>query len=65
MKEIKFIGHLITSKGLKPDPEKARDILDMPKTNQRFWCEENHRIRYFPKHVFFDFFHFQRMFVFI
>jgi hypothetical protein len=31
MKEVKFIGHLITSKGLKPDPEKVRDILDMPK----------------------------------
>jgi hypothetical protein len=31
MKEVKFIGHLITSKGLKPDPEKVRAILDMPK----------------------------------
>ena len=31
MKEVKIIGHLITSKGLKPDPEKARAILDMPK----------------------------------
>jgi hypothetical protein len=31
MKEVKFIGHLITSKGLKPDPEKVRAILYMPK----------------------------------
>ena len=31
MKEVKFIGHLITSKGFKPDPEKVRAILDMPK----------------------------------
>ena len=31
MKEVKFIGHLITRKGLKPDPEKVRAILDMPK----------------------------------
>jgi hypothetical protein len=31
MKEVKFIGHLITSKGLKPDPEKVGAILDMPK----------------------------------
>ena len=30
MKEVKFIGHLITSRGLKPDPEKVRAILDMP-----------------------------------
>jgi hypothetical protein len=28
MKEV--IGHLITSKGLKPDTEKVRAILDMP-----------------------------------
>ena len=31
MKEVNFIGHLITSKGLNPDPEKVRAILDMPK----------------------------------
>ena len=31
MKEVKFIGHIITTKGLKPDPEKVRAILDMPK----------------------------------
>ena len=31
MKEVKFIGHLMTSKGLKPDPAKVRAILDMPK----------------------------------
>ena len=31
MKEIKFIGHLITSKGFKPHPEKVPAILDMPK----------------------------------
>jgi hypothetical protein len=31
MKEVNFIGHLITSKGLNPDPEKVRAIRDMPK----------------------------------
>ncbi|CAG2188277.1 unnamed protein product [Mytilus edulis] len=31
MKEVKFIGHLITNKGLKMDPEKVRAVLEMPK----------------------------------
>jgi hypothetical protein len=28
MKEVKFIGHLIMSKGLKPDPEKVCAMFD-------------------------------------
>lgn len=31
LKEVKFIGHLITNKGLKMDPEKLRAVLEMPK----------------------------------
>ena len=31
LKEVKFIGHLITNEGLKMDPEKVRAVLDMPK----------------------------------
>lgn len=31
LKEVKFIGHLITNKGLKMDPEKIRAVLEMPK----------------------------------
>ncbi|VDI51087.1 Hypothetical predicted protein [Mytilus galloprovincialis] len=31
MKEVKFIGHLITNKSLKMDPEKVRAVLEMPK----------------------------------
>ena len=30
MKEVKYLGHLITSEGVRPDPEKISDILDMP-----------------------------------
>ena len=28
--EVKYVGHLITSKGLKPDPEKVKAIKEMP-----------------------------------
>ena len=28
--EVKYLGHLITSEGIKPDPEKISDILQMP-----------------------------------
>lgn len=31
MKEVKFIGHLITNKGLKMDPKKVHAVLEMPK----------------------------------
>ena len=31
MTEVKFIGHLITNKGLKMDPEKVCTVLEMPK----------------------------------
>ncbi|CAB4003659.1 Hypothetical predicted protein [Paramuricea clavata] len=29
--EVTFMGHLLTDEGLKPDPEKVRAILEMPK----------------------------------
>ncbi|VDH93893.1 Hypothetical predicted protein [Mytilus galloprovincialis] len=31
LKESRFIGPLVTSEGLKPDPEKIRAVMDMPK----------------------------------
>ncbi|XP_063441937.1 uncharacterized protein K02A2.6-like [Mytilus trossulus] len=31
LKEVRFIGHLVTSEGLKPDPENIRAVIDMPK----------------------------------
>ena len=31
LREVKFIGHLITNQGLKPDPEKIRAVMEMPK----------------------------------
>ncbi|KAL5020231.1 hypothetical protein ScPMuIL_003123 [Solemya velum] len=31
MKEVKYMGHLLTKNGLKPDPEKISAILDMPR----------------------------------
>lgn len=30
LSEVKFIGHTITTEGLKPDPEKVKAVLDMP-----------------------------------
>ena len=30
--EVKFMGHVISSSGLKPDPEKIRAVVHMPKT---------------------------------
>lgn len=29
-REVKFIGHLITADGLKPDPEKVKAVSEMP-----------------------------------
>ncbi|CAC5394823.1 unnamed protein product [Mytilus coruscus] len=29
--EVRFMGHLVTSEGFKPDPEKIRAVMDMPK----------------------------------
>ena len=28
--EVPYVGHLITSRGLKPDPEKVRAVMEMP-----------------------------------
>ena len=30
LKEIKYIGHIISEKGIKPDPKKIESILNMP-----------------------------------
>ena len=30
-KEVAFHGHLLTTEGLKPDPEKVRAIVEMPR----------------------------------
>lgn len=30
MKEVKYLGHIITPDGIKPDPEKIRDIVNYP-----------------------------------
>ena len=32
-KEVPFHGHLLTTAGLKPDPEKVRAIVEMPRLN--------------------------------
>ena len=29
--QVPYFGHLLTSKGLKPDPDKVKAILEMPK----------------------------------
>ena len=34
-KEVPFHGHLLTTEGLKPDPEKIRAIVEMPRPRDR------------------------------
>ena len=34
-KEVPFHGHLLTTEGLKPDPEKVRAIVEMPRPKDR------------------------------
>ena len=34
-KEVPFHGHLLTTAGLKPDPEKVRAIVEMPRQKER------------------------------
>ena len=34
-KEVPFHGHLLTTEGLKPDPEKVRAIVEMPRPKNR------------------------------
>ena len=31
VKEVPFRGHLLTTEGLKPDPEKVKAIVEMPR----------------------------------
>lgn len=31
LKEVKYMGHLLTNQGLKPDPEKVMALKEMPK----------------------------------
>ena len=33
--EVRFMGHLITKDGLKPDPEKVRAVQEMPKPTSK------------------------------
>ena len=34
-KEVPFHGHLLTTEGLKPDPEKVRAVVEMPRPKDR------------------------------
>ena len=33
--EVPYVGHLLTDKGLKPDPDKIRAMQEMPKPKTR------------------------------
>lgn len=35
MTEIQYIGHTLSAEGLKPDQEKVRTIMDMPKPHDK------------------------------
>ena len=35
VKEVPFRGHLLTTEGLKPDPEKVKAIVEMPRPKER------------------------------
>ena len=52
-KEVTFMGHLISEKGLKPDPAKGKAVLDMPTLTdvtsvRRFIGLANHLNKFFP-----------------
>ncbi len=52
--EVRFIGHVLTPEGLKPDPEKTRSILEMPSPTdvagvQRFLGLVNYLSKFLPK----------------
>ena len=35
VQEVPFRGHLLTTEGLKPDPEKVKAIVEMPRPKER------------------------------
>jgi transposase InsO family protein len=54
VKEISYVGHLLTGEGLKPDPDKVRAITDMPepedaKAIQRFLGMVVYLAKFIPK----------------
>ena len=53
-KEISYLGHMITPQGLKPDPEKVKAVLNMPKPTdvkgvRRFCGFVNYLARFMPR----------------
>jgi hypothetical protein len=53
-KTVKFIGHILTTQGLKPDPEKIEAIKDMPRPEdvagvQRLGGFVNYLAKFLPK----------------
>ena len=36
--EVTYLGRIISASGVKPDPEKIRDILEMPRPTDKDWC---------------------------
>ncbi|XP_028417983.1 uncharacterized protein K02A2.6-like [Dendronephthya gigantea] len=48
-KEVPFIGHLLTDRGLKPDPEKVKAILEMPKPKDVLVCAPTGWVRELPR----------------
>ena len=54
VKEVKFLGHILSTKGISVDPEKERAIREMPpptdrKSLQRFLAMVNYLSRYSPQ----------------
>ncbi len=35
--EVPYVGHLLTDKGVKPDPEKSKAIHQMPTPQDKTW----------------------------
>ena len=51
--EVRYLGHLISGDGLKPDPEKVADIMKMQKptdikSTQRFFGFVNYLAKFLP-----------------
>ena len=54
MSEVPYMGHLLTSSGLRPDPQKVKAVLDMPKPDgvqavQRFLGFVNYLAKFLPR----------------
>ena len=54
LREVCYLGHILSENGIKPDPEKTKAILNMPKPEnikqlQSYLGMVNYLTKFFPK----------------